>query len=59
MNYRDFGEYVASYDEFADSLALTSRPFLKIERLTHRELRSLTPDSNSCTSPGCENRRSA
>src|ERR1019366_5224294 len=33
MNYRDFGEYVASYDEFADSLALTSRPFLKIERL--------------------------
>jgi len=40
MSYRDFGEYVASYDEFADRLALTSRPFLKIERLTHRELRS-------------------
>jgi long-chain acyl-CoA synthetase len=40
MNYRDFAEYVASYDEFADRLALTNRSFLKIERLTHRELRS-------------------
>jgi long-chain acyl-CoA synthetase len=40
MNYRDFGGYVANYDEFADRLAMTSRSFLKIERLTHRELRS-------------------
>lgn len=38
MNYRDFGEYVAGLDEFGERLALANRSFLKIERLTHREL---------------------
>ena len=50
MNYRDFAEYVASYDEFADRLALTSRSFLKIERLTHRELRSRAYQAAHCLS---------
>lgn len=40
MSYRDFGEYVAGLDEFGDRLALTNRSFLRIERLTHRELKS-------------------
>lgn len=39
MNYRDFDEYVAGLDEFGDYLALTTRSFLKVERLTHRQLR--------------------
>ncbi|HEY5120369.1 MAG TPA: AMP-binding protein [Acidimicrobiales bacterium] len=40
MNYRTFDEYVADLDEFGDHLALTTRSFLKIERLTHRQLQT-------------------
>lgn len=38
MSNRDFADYVAGLDEFADNLALTTRSFLKIERLTHHQL---------------------
>ncbi len=40
MSYRDFPDYVASFDDFGEHLALTSRSFLKIERLTHHQLQS-------------------
>jgi long-chain acyl-CoA synthetase len=39
MNQRTFSDYVADLDQFAGNLALTSRSFLKIERVTHHELR--------------------
>jgi long-chain acyl-CoA synthetase len=37
---RTFSDYVAGFDEFGDRLALTNRTFLKIKRLSHRELKS-------------------
>jgi long-chain acyl-CoA synthetase len=37
---RTFYDYVASLGEFGDRLAVTSRPSLKIERLTFHELRA-------------------
>ena len=40
MSERTFADYVKELDEFAEDLALTSRSFLKIGRLTHRELQS-------------------
>jgi long-chain acyl-CoA synthetase len=40
MTPRTFSNYVADLDEFGDRLALTIRSFLKIERLSHRELKS-------------------
>ena len=39
MSYQNFADYVAGLDGFADNLALTTRSFVKIERLTHRQLR--------------------
>ena len=38
MNYRNFNDYVASFNNYHGRLALTNRPFLKIERLTFGEL---------------------
>jgi len=40
MTYRDFDQYVAGLDEYRDLLALTTRSFLKVERLSHRQLQS-------------------
>jgi long-chain acyl-CoA synthetase len=40
MTLRTFSDYVADFDELGDGLALTNRSFLKIERLSHRELKS-------------------
>jgi len=40
VSERTFADYVKELDEFAEDLALTSRSFLKIGRLTHRELQS-------------------
>src|ERR1035437_3019579 len=40
MTYRDFAQYVAGLDEYRGDLALTTRLFLKVERLSHRRLQS-------------------
>ena len=39
MSARTFREYVENLGRFGDNLALTSRTFLKVRRLTHRQLR--------------------
>ncbi|MFZ1063279.1 MAG: AMP-binding protein [Acidimicrobiales bacterium] len=39
MSARTFREYVENLGRFGDNLALTNRDFLKVQRLTHRELR--------------------
>jgi len=39
MSYKHFGAYIASFTSFDDHLALTIRPFLKIERLSYKALR--------------------
>ena len=39
MSYRNFSDYVSSFSEFENNLALTMKPFIKIERLNYRQLR--------------------
>jgi long-chain acyl-CoA synthetase len=39
VSVRDFAEYVARLEDHGDRVALTSRTFLKVNRVTHRELR--------------------
>ena len=39
VSARTFREYVENLGRFGDNLALTSRDFLKVQRLTHRQLR--------------------
>jgi long-chain acyl-CoA synthetase len=38
MSYRHFGDFVEHFARFDDRLALTIRPFIKIERTTYKEL---------------------
>lgn len=38
--YTDFYDYVEKLDQFDDRMALTIRPFLRIKRLTYRQLRT-------------------
>ena len=40
MSATNFREYVENLGRFGDNLALTSRSFLKVKRLTHRDLRN-------------------
>jgi long-chain acyl-CoA synthetase len=39
VSARNFGEYVENLGRFGDNLALTSRSFLKLKRVRHRDLR--------------------
>lgn len=40
MTYRHFGDYVSGYGKFSSRTALTTKPFLKIERLNYQALQN-------------------
>jgi long-chain acyl-CoA synthetase len=40
MKYHDFSDYLASYSHHSQRLALTYRPYLKIDRLTFKQLQT-------------------
>ena len=42
VSARTFRDYVDNLGRYGDNLALTSRTFLKVQRLTHRQLRDAT-----------------
>ena len=48
MIYTDFTDYIEKLGQFDERVALTIRPFLKIDRLTYRELQT-TPTKSHTT----------